>query len=50
MHVGEPTDPGESERIEWVPVDRLRPEIRAGRVHDGLSLGALLWCLAFEEF
>ncbi len=47
VHVGEPTDPSESERIEWVPVERLRAEVSAGHVGDGLSLTALLWCLAF---
>ncbi len=49
VHVGAPTDPSEAERIEWVPIESLRPEIRAGRVHDGLSLNALLWCLTFDE-
>lgn len=48
-HVGDPSDPSESERIEWLPIGRVRTEIRAGHVHDGLSLGALLWCLAFDE-
>ena len=47
VHEGDPTDPSEAERVEWVPVDRLRGEISAGRVQDGLSLSALLWCLAF---
>ncbi len=46
-HVGEPSDPSEAERVEWVPVDRLRTEIAEGRVHDGLTLTALLWCLAY---
>ena len=46
-HVGEPSDPSESERIEWVPVDRLVDEIHAGRVQDGLSLTGLLHALAF---
>jgi 8-oxo-dGTP pyrophosphatase MutT (NUDIX family) len=45
--VGEPSDPAESERIEWLPVERVRQEIAAGRVPDGLSLTALLWALAF---
>jgi len=49
QHVGDPSDPSESERVEWLPVARLRDEIRAGRVCDGLSLSALLWCLAFDE-
>jgi hypothetical protein len=44
-HVGEPTDTSESERVEWVDLDRLRAEIAAGRVVDGLSLTALLWWL-----
>lgn len=47
-HVGEPSDPSESERVEWLTVDRLRDEIRAGNVGDGLSLTALLWALAFD--
>ena len=48
-HVGEPTDPSESERIEWVPLDVLRAAIAAGDVRDGLSLTALLWWLTFEH-
>jgi 8-oxo-dGTP pyrophosphatase MutT (NUDIX family) len=46
-HVGEPTDVSESERVEWVPVDRLRDEIRTGHVVDGLSLTALLYAFTF---
>ncbi len=46
-YVGDPTDPGESERIEWMPVERIRGEVEAGRVLDGLSVTALLWSLAF---
>ena len=48
-HVGEPSDPAESERVEWVPVDGVRGAIRAGQVGDGLSLTALLWWLLFEH-
>ncbi|MDZ7733731.1 MAG: NUDIX hydrolase [Acidimicrobiia bacterium] len=48
-HVGDPEDPTESERVEWVPVDTVRDEIRAGRVTDGLSLTGLLWALAFPD-
>lgn len=48
-HEGPPSDPSESERVEWVPVATLREEIRAGRVQDGLSLTALLWWLTFER-
>lgn len=46
-HVGDPSDPSESERVEWLTVDRLRSEIAAERVLDGLSLTALLWWLTF---
>jgi 8-oxo-dGTP pyrophosphatase MutT (NUDIX family) len=42
--VGEP-DPNEVERVEWVPVDRVRDLLRAGEV-DGLSLTSLLWALS----
>jgi 8-oxo-dGTP pyrophosphatase MutT (NUDIX family) len=48
-HVGPPSDPSESERVEWVPLQVLRDEIRAGRVGDGLSLTALLWWLTYES-
>jgi len=44
---GEPTDPHESERVEWVSWERVRRAIRDGEVHDGLSLTALVWVLAF---
>jgi len=44
--VGEPSDPDESERVEWLSWDEVRAEIRAGRVRDGLSLTALLHRLA----
>ena len=46
-HVGDPTDPSESERIEWLPLDRLRDEVRSGNIRDGLSLTAVLWWLQF---
>ena len=45
VHVGEPADPTESERIEWLAVDDVRRRIVAGEVGDGLSLTALLWWL-----
>jgi 8-oxo-dGTP pyrophosphatase MutT (NUDIX family) len=48
-YVGEPSDPSESDRIEWVAVDRLHAEIRAHRVNDGLSLTALLWFFLFGD-
>jgi len=46
-HLGPPSDPTESERVEWLPIDVLRDEIQAGRVGDGLSLTALLWWFSF---
>jgi 8-oxo-dGTP pyrophosphatase MutT (NUDIX family) len=48
VEVGPPTDASESERIEWVPLEKLRDEIRAGRVTDGMSLTGLLWMFNFE--
>lgn len=47
--VGDPSDPGESERIAWVPVQEVRALLRDGQVVDGLSLTALLWWFAFEQ-
>lgn len=49
-HIGEPTDPAESERIEWVPFDQLRTDIKAGKIDNGLTLTALLWCFTFGIF
>ena len=46
VYVSDPPDASESERIEWVSWAKLRTEITAGRVLDGLSLTALLWVLA----
>ncbi len=43
VHEGDPTDPSESERIEWVPVDDVRQLVAGHQVPDGLSLTALLW-------
>jgi len=44
--VGPPTDPFESERIEWVPCEQLRGMLERGDVSDGLSLTALAYALA----
>ena len=46
--VGPPTDPSEAERIEWLPIDRVREELLAGRVTDGMSVTGLLWAIQFE--
>ena len=37
-YVGDPTDPTESERVEWVPVSTLREAIVDGRIVEGMSL------------
>ncbi|MGZ4615138.1 MAG: NUDIX domain-containing protein [Actinomycetes bacterium] len=42
-HAGEPSDPSEAERVEWVPVDELRRIVTAGEMRDGLSLTAVLY-------
>ena len=47
--VGDPVDPGESERIEWVAIDELRRIVRGGEMIDGLSLTAVCYALAFGE-
>ncbi len=49
-YVGEPTDPSESERIEWITIARLRELIRTGEVRDGLSLAGLSTALALDLF
>ncbi len=48
-YVGEPTDAGESERIEWKTVAEVRALLQAGKITDGLTLTALLWALSFGE-
>lgn len=47
-HVGDPSDPSEAERVEWVPVADVRGLVRSGELRDGLSLTALLWWLQHE--
>jgi len=48
-HVGEPSDPGESERVEWVTISDLRDLVQGAQMLDGLSLTAVLYALAFGE-
>jgi 8-oxo-dGTP pyrophosphatase MutT (NUDIX family) len=45
-HVGDPADPDEAERVEWLSWGAIRSEIGAGRVRDGMSLTGLLYRLA----
>jgi 8-oxo-dGTP pyrophosphatase MutT (NUDIX family) len=49
-HVGEPSDPGEAERVEWVPLDEVRSIVERGEMPDGLSLTAVLYALLFRRF
>jgi 8-oxo-dGTP pyrophosphatase MutT (NUDIX family) len=49
VHEGDPTDPSESERIEWVPVDDVRQLVAGHQVPDGLSLTALLWWMTLGQ-
>ena len=46
-HIGEPTDPSESERIEWVPLDEVRRIVTSGEMLDGLSFTGVLYALNF---
>jgi len=48
-YAGEPTDVGESERIEWVPVSEVRRILRDNEMLDGMSLTAVAYALAFGE-
>jgi len=45
--IGEPTDVGESERIEWVPVEQVRRIVRDNEMLDGMSVTAIAYALAF---
>jgi 8-oxo-dGTP pyrophosphatase MutT (NUDIX family) len=45
--VGDPVDTDEAERVEWLGWNDVRDEMLAGRIGDGLSLTALLWCATF---
>lgn len=47
VHVGDPTDASESERVEWVPGPEVGSLARSGAIHDGLSLTAVLYAMAF---
>jgi 8-oxo-dGTP pyrophosphatase MutT (NUDIX family) len=48
-HIGDPTDHGEAERVEWVSVADLRRLVQDGQMLDGLSLTSILYALAFGE-
>lgn len=45
-HRGDAVDASESERIEWVPVERVRQAVRDGEITDGLSLTGLAYAFA----
>ena len=44
--VGAPTDPWESERVEWVPLPEVRAALTDGRIVEGMTLTALSLALA----
>lgn len=48
--VGEPSDPAESERIEWVPLAELRSALTDGRIVEGMTLTALALAFATDAF
>ncbi|MGN8246348.1 NUDIX hydrolase [Cellulomonas soli] len=41
-YVGEPSDPSEADRIEWVPLDQVRRLVLDGALGDGMSLTGVL--------
>jgi len=45
-YIGEPADPSESSRVEWLPLDEVRRLMREGLISDGPSLTALAYYLA----
>lgn len=47
-HLGPPSDPAESSRIEWRTVDDVRTLLRDGEITDGLSFAGLAYALAFD--
>jgi 8-oxo-dGTP pyrophosphatase MutT (NUDIX family) len=46
---GEPSDPSESERVAWVPVEELRRIVTSGEMRDGLSLTGVLHAFVTGE-
>jgi 8-oxo-dGTP pyrophosphatase MutT (NUDIX family) len=46
-HVGGPTDLNETDRVEWIPLARVRDLIDRGELFDGPTLVGLLRVLAF---
>lgn len=46
VHRGEPSDPDEAAKIEWIPLSDIPALVHAGEIGDGLSIVALLGELA----
>lgn len=44
---GEPTDPAESTRIAWVPLDEVKLAMASGVIRDGFTLTALAFAWGF---
>lgn len=43
---GEPSDPHEADRVEWVPVDQVRRALAAGTVREGMAVAGLSYAFA----
>lgn len=48
-YVGPPSDPAESERVEWVEEDEVRRHLADGLITEGMSVAGLLWMLVGER-
>lgn len=48
-HVGDPTDPSEAERVEWLPLPAVRDALATGRIPDGPTLAGLAYALALGK-
>jgi 8-oxo-dGTP pyrophosphatase MutT (NUDIX family) len=44
-HIGEPTDPSEASRVEWLPINDIPDLATKGQISDGPSLTALSYYL-----
>ncbi len=49
IHEGPPSDPSESERIEWKATEECIDLLRSGEIRNGLTMTALLWFVALEQ-
>ena len=47
-HLGDPSDPEESARVEWRTIADVRALLRDGGIPDGLTFAGLCYALAFD--